>query len=144
MSHDMPDEAACLGCGYLLRQLPARRCPECGRGFDPADPRTYRVPNVGTPRTRWVFCVLGAILGPPAVVSTEAVVWRWAGRPAYPDAFLPVLWILVLGAGAAFVACLPVRAWARIVLVLLYLPVAYHAVWIYALLFAGYVFGEWL
>ncbi len=30
----------CAGCRYDLWMLPAGRCPECGREFDPADPRT--------------------------------------------------------------------------------------------------------
>ncbi len=32
----------CLGCDYPLLSLPENRCPECGRSFDPADPRTMR------------------------------------------------------------------------------------------------------
>lgn len=32
----------CLDCGYDLRGLPEPRCPECGRGFNPDDPATYR------------------------------------------------------------------------------------------------------
>lgn len=28
-------EGHCTGCGYDLRGLPERRCPECGRSFDP-------------------------------------------------------------------------------------------------------------
>jgi hypothetical protein len=31
----------CLGCGYDHRGSPAGPCPECGRAFDPADPKTY-------------------------------------------------------------------------------------------------------
>ena len=31
----------CLNCGYILDGLPESRCPECGCGFDPADPATY-------------------------------------------------------------------------------------------------------
>ncbi len=31
----------CRGCGYILEHLPEPRCPECGRAFDPDDPRTY-------------------------------------------------------------------------------------------------------
>jgi hypothetical protein len=33
----------CLTCGYILDGLPEARCPECGRGFDPADPETFAV-----------------------------------------------------------------------------------------------------
>ncbi len=36
-----PDTAACVRCGYALRDLPENRCPECGTAFDPADPTTY-------------------------------------------------------------------------------------------------------
>jgi hypothetical protein len=31
----------CTQCGYDLRGNTSNRCPECGRGFDPADPTTY-------------------------------------------------------------------------------------------------------
>lgn len=40
-------KAYCRGCGYDLREQAAapgageRRCPECGRAFDPADARTF-------------------------------------------------------------------------------------------------------
>jgi hypothetical protein len=37
----IPENAHCIGCGYPLRELPQPRCPECGRGFDPGDPRTF-------------------------------------------------------------------------------------------------------
>jgi hypothetical protein len=40
------DWAECLGCRYPLRGLStATRCPECGREFDPSDPRTMRLPR---------------------------------------------------------------------------------------------------
>lgn len=35
----------CLGCDYPLLSLPVNCCPECGRVFDPADPRTMRTPR---------------------------------------------------------------------------------------------------
>ncbi len=35
----------CLTCDYPLLSLSENRCPECGRGFDPADPRTMRTPR---------------------------------------------------------------------------------------------------
>jgi hypothetical protein len=37
----LPDTAVCLHCGYSLRGLPENICPECGRGFDPADPASW-------------------------------------------------------------------------------------------------------
>lgn len=36
-----PEAAQCLQCGYLLLGLTHAKCPECGREFDPADPRTF-------------------------------------------------------------------------------------------------------
>ncbi len=33
----------CLDCGYCLFG-PSKRCPECGRPFDPADPSSYQPP----------------------------------------------------------------------------------------------------
>jgi hypothetical protein len=37
--------STCRTCGYPLKGLPERRCPECGRSFDPYDPATMRVPG---------------------------------------------------------------------------------------------------
>jgi len=62
--------AFCPGCGYALRGLESRQCPECGRGFDPGDPRSF----AKRPPRPWV--------------------WKWGRRvPA-------VLLLLILLAGA--------------------------------------------
>lgn len=37
----VPSCARCLDCKYSLVGLAENVCPECGRGFDPSDPRTY-------------------------------------------------------------------------------------------------------
>ena len=34
-------EIRCLSCGYQLRGLSQSVCPECGRAFDPSDPKTF-------------------------------------------------------------------------------------------------------
>jgi hypothetical protein len=49
----MNAEARCLGCNYLLRGLPENRCPECGREFDPNDPRTMNLGSVIGAAARW-------------------------------------------------------------------------------------------
>jgi hypothetical protein len=36
-------EITCLSCGYCLAGLVECRCPECGRAFDPGDPRTFKM-----------------------------------------------------------------------------------------------------
>ncbi len=41
LASSLPDTAVCLHCGYSLRGLPDNVCPECGRAFDPAEPRSY-------------------------------------------------------------------------------------------------------
>jgi hypothetical protein len=33
----------CLECAYNLHSLTERRCPECGKEFDPDDPSTYEL-----------------------------------------------------------------------------------------------------
>lgn len=38
----LPADALCAGCDYSLVRLTERRCPECGRAFDPGDAASYR------------------------------------------------------------------------------------------------------
>src|SRR4051794_19891946 len=55
----------CRGCGYLLVGQTAGRCPECGRAFDVADPRTV---HFGRRRERfgaWVARRMRAFVGVP-------------------------------------------------------------------------------
>jgi len=62
-------------CGYDLRGLAAdtRRFPECGRGFDPNDPRTYRK----RPLRRWVTHVRHAAVALLALFLILAGTWGW-------------------------------------------------------------------
>ncbi len=41
MSQSLPAGTCCRACGYPLAGIPEPRCPECGRAFDPGDPRTF-------------------------------------------------------------------------------------------------------
>ena len=68
-----PEHKRCLGCGYILDGLPEPRCPECGRGFDPLDSRTYRT---GPHPPRWpiVLAIVG-ILCPWIVVGAIHATW---------------------------------------------------------------------
>lgn len=64
----------CRQCGYPLIGLESRKCPECGRGFDPADGRSY----ARRPPRGWV--------------------WRWGRRLAG----VMLLFILLGGLGLAW------------------------------------------
>lgn len=71
------DDALCLDCHYALRGLAARRCPECGREFDPNDPWTMNLGRPMAPALRWLlrpagkWTVAGATLA-AGIVLTDA------------------------------------------------------------------------
>jgi hypothetical protein len=49
----------CLKCFYALRDLDSHVCPECGRGFDPDDPRTTSArPIRSIPRSIALFATI--------------------------------------------------------------------------------------
>ena len=58
----------CRGCDYDLRGLPEPRCPECGRPFDPASPKTFRLRPRRQRLRRYLrnACILVLILLIPA------------------------------------------------------------------------------
>lgn len=54
------EDMRCRRCGYPLRGLDRRRCPECGTLFDPSDRRTFSSGQISGRRYfRWT---LGALL----------------------------------------------------------------------------------
>jgi hypothetical protein len=90
-------EGSCLGCGYALRGLTEPRCPECGRGFDPLDPRTFRAGRPISRLTRLILRPVGllwvilSLIGLGLVLS--ATRWPTAWRVPFRD--LPLYWRLV-------------------------------------------------
>ena len=65
-------EAYCRGCFYPLRGLTTPRCPECGRVFDPANPKTM---HVGPPIGPWLRRL---VRGPGILyhlIAVAAVAW---------------------------------------------------------------------
>lgn len=90
----LPDTAVCLGCGYALRGLPARVCPECGGAFDPADPSTWR--DLMRPRSsrlwlRWAGPLPRwhkALLILWTIIACDAIS-LWPYRPAFEIFDLP-------------------------------------------------------
>jgi hypothetical protein len=73
MSHG--DGIFCRNCGYDLRATSEpQRCPECGRPFDPANPRTFRRHPPRGPLWRWLRrCALAAL----AVAVLLSLAWVW-------------------------------------------------------------------
>jgi hypothetical protein len=76
----------CWSCNYPLHAIPSTYCPECGRAFDVADPRST---NPGRPIGR----LARRLLAPPGVaalallaLATGAIVYG-TGRPGDVDAW---------------------------------------------------------
>jgi hypothetical protein len=65
----------CLTCGYILDHLPAPRCPECRREFDPEDVTTFRAPAVPRPRVwPWLLATISCgVL--PIPLTTLVAMW---------------------------------------------------------------------
>ena len=75
-----PNHKRCLGCGYILDGLPEPRCPECGREFNPLDPRTFAVPSAGSGKPLLIASIAGALaLAAPLTVSVLPVSIKWKG-----------------------------------------------------------------
>jgi len=82
-TNDHSTAMRCRGCAYDLRGLAEHRCPECGRGFDPAKPETFLQRPV---RVRSLFVL--ALISIPVMIGpliTIQLGWiRDAPRWTYP------------------------------------------------------------
>jgi hypothetical protein len=68
----------CCQCNYQLRGLTSRRCPECGREFDPHDPETFYSGNsIGRLRKWWIEQNCRAILLWAVVTMVTGIVIRF-------------------------------------------------------------------
>lgn len=100
-----PETMRCLNCGYDLRGLSENRCPECGRPFEPNDPRTYA--PLGLPGEAFAQAAkLGALLTVPAIglLAFRTIIGippRWLGALAFVFGLTGVsISIVMLGASA--------------------------------------------
>ena len=63
----------CRRCNYDLRATTEKRCPECGRPFDPVNPRTTR----RRPARRWLRHLRRAAYALLTLFLLLAAVWGW-------------------------------------------------------------------
>ena len=92
----------CLACGYVLEHLPEPRCPECGRVFDPGNPRTFTY----RPRRGWLLSGVHAVLAAALIVGSATgglALGTWLFHDGGPRYFSPreqwvaVACVVVLG-----------------------------------------------
>ena len=86
------ESAFCMACGYSLHGLASRRCPECGRPFDPGDPTTQ---SIGAPLRRWQRSLLkpmGWPLFSLPILGTAALAYL-SGWPH----LMPIPWSVLTG-----------------------------------------------
>lgn len=88
----VPPSALCGGCNYPLRGLAEPRCPECGRGFDPNDPRTMNLGRPTTALARWALAPPGR---PLAGLALFAAAFTLAAT-SVPGSYVLVLLSAVL------------------------------------------------
>lgn len=78
---------ACWECGYSLRGLESRRCPKCGRPFDPDDPRTMNMDADVSWLARWLMRPPGWMLYVVIVEAMLLSIWA-AATPMAPGQFV--------------------------------------------------------
>ncbi len=86
---DSPKVGHCWECGYSLRGLESRRCPECGRGFDPGDLATMDMDHDVGPAAR-------RRMRPPgwpmfSLIGLAVVLSLWAAATPMPSGMITVV-----------------------------------------------------
>jgi hypothetical protein len=87
----------CSECGYPLHGLEERRCPECGRPFDPQDDRTFSTQPAGlSQHAPLMGGVAGMLFAALVGVIGGMIGWHWADCVACcapPAGFVLGYWI---------------------------------------------------
>jgi hypothetical protein len=94
-------------------------------------------------RIAFGLLLVGALFGPPALMSAYLYLSRWPTRWFTGDSDWGALGLSV-AVGAACIAGLPMPGAWRLVLAIVYVPVAVFALIVYSLSFVGTMFGDWL
>lgn len=87
----------CLSCGYVLLGLTDTRCPECGRAFDPKDPRTFSTKPLFV---RWKFWLPGVAFALAGGLVLYVLILAVAGWGVAASIVAPFCVGAVVGYGA--------------------------------------------
>jgi hypothetical protein len=98
----------CVRCGYSLRGLASKRCPECGLEFDPDAPPPPPVPWLRRKNTGWVrayYQTIWLVVARPRTFANHA--WHYGEvEPKDGESFRRLTVILAALSAATFVALL--------------------------------------
>ena len=114
------DDRFCRRCGYDLAGIDSGACPECGQGFDPADPTTFlRHPAQPSTSLRWLIAGL-------AVTAIGPVSWSVieSGLPAFVIGYLGVIPIAIAIFGVATGLRYRRRPTPRSIMLMAFVPAA--------------------
>lgn len=109
-------ERFCVACRQSLLGVTLRKCPECGRGYDPHDPRT----TVGARRSVWEASenVAHAWVGLTVLLTVVAVA---ASATGHADPVMGLVLLVLVGGPLlvptivlASVPDVPMRPWVRV------------------------------
>ena len=72
----------CLDCHYSLKNLTEHRCPECGRPFDPNNPRSFLHVDSEKPGTAVLMAIgVGLIVVPVVFIALLFLVGYLLSHP---------------------------------------------------------------
>jgi hypothetical protein len=92
----------CQNCAYILDGLPVNRCPECGREFDPNDPRLTRLPRKKNPGIVLVMYLAPLAISALFWIPSDSTKWPGAGH-GMPLEGRIILWMLQCCGPLAFI-----------------------------------------
>lgn len=89
----------CLDCDYPLKGLTEKRCPECGREFNPRDTSTMRTPETPSRFAQWIMRPPGRRSFWLTIVGTAFTLACGAAPGGYLGfGFVILFWMLLLPA----------------------------------------------
>jgi len=91
----------CLGCSYILDGLTVERCPECGRPFDPDDPKTFAT-KIRSGRTNLLQAILGVVSISIPLVTAHLADLGVLSLPRNPIMLLPGPALMIGGWGLEY------------------------------------------